>query len=195
MKISMAQCVQTNELKRGLRPAGELTGARFACLSASRRAFVRFCSGREGGALVEMAIVLPLFLMVMTGIFTAGIAMNNFQVLTNAVNIGGTQLQQLRNMSAASDPCSAVGSAVTAAAPYLTPSGTNGIQLTVTLDNGGYTQALPPLQASPVQSGSSYLLQATSATVTATYPCNLTIYGVNYAPGCKLHASVTELIQ
>ena len=52
--------------------------------------------------------------------------MNNFQMLTNAVNVGGTQLQQIRNMTAASDPCASVGSAVSSAAPYLTASGTNG---------------------------------------------------------------------
>jgi len=151
--------------------------------------------GDEGGALVEMAVVLPIFLTILTGIFTAGIAMNNFQTLTNAVNVGGTQLQQLRNMSAASDPCAAVGSAVTAAAPYLTASGTSGIQLTVSLDNGAYSEGPTAASGISCTAGSSYLLQATSATVTATYPCNLTIYGVNYAPNCELHASVTELVQ
>ena len=152
-------------------------------------------SGDEGGALVEMAVVLPVFLTILTGIFTAGIAMNNFQILTNAVNVGGTQLQQLRNMSAASDPCAAVGSAVTAAAPYLNASGTSGIQLTVSLDNGAYSEGPAAASGISCTGGSSYLLQATSATVTATYPCNLTIYGVNYAPNCQLHASVTELVQ
>jgi Flp pilus assembly protein TadG len=155
----------------------------------------RLLSGEEGGALVETAVMIPIFLTVMLAIFTVGIAMNNFQMLTNSINVGGTTLQQIRNMTAASDPCAAVGTAVMNAAPYLTSSGTNAVMLTITLDNGGYTQG--PASASTITctGGASYVLQGTNASITATYPCNLTIYGVNYAPSCKLHASVTELLQ
>jgi hypothetical protein len=81
------------------------------------------------------------------------------------------------------------------AAPNLTSSGTNGIQLTITLDNGAYSQGPAAASTITCTGGTAYLLQATSASIVATYPCNLTIYGVNYAPSCKLHASVTELMQ
>jgi len=151
--------------------------------------------GEEGGALVEMAVVLPIFLSVTLGIFTVGLTMNNYQMLTNAVNVGGTQLQQIRNMPGASDPCATVGTAVTGAAPSLASSGTNAILLTITLDNGSYSQGPTAASTITCTGGTAYLLQSTNASITASYPCNLTIYGVNYAPSCKLHASVTELMQ
>ena len=33
------------------------------------------------------------------------------------------------------------------------------------------------------------------AQVTATYPCNLSVYGISYAPGCTLTAQITEVVQ
>jgi Flp pilus assembly protein TadG len=170
--------------------APETSGGR-----GSGRLAARLRSGEEGGALVETAVMLPVFLTIMLAIFTVGIAMNNFQMLTNSINVGGTTLQQIRNMTGASDPCAAVGTAVMNAAPYLTSSGTNAVQLTISLDNGGYTQGPAASSTISCTGGASYVLQGTNASITATYPCNLTIYGVNYAPGCKLHASVTELMQ
>jgi hypothetical protein len=31
--------------------------------------------------------------------------------------------------------------------------------------------------------------------VTATYPCNLTILGVSYVPGCTLSSQVAQIVQ
>lgn len=149
----------------------------------------------EGQALVEMAIVLPILLLVMTGIFTFSIALNNYQMLTYAVNQGGIALQELPNMPSDTDPCLAAANAVMAAAPNLVSTGTKGIQLTITLDNGAASYG--PTSASTIScpAGSAYLLQDTNATITATYSCNLQVFGVNYAPSCQMNATSTELMQ
>jgi hypothetical protein len=34
-----------------------------------------------------------------------------------------------------------------------------------------------------------------SANVSATYPCNLTIMGVNYSPSCTLSSQSTERVE
>ncbi len=52
-----------------------------------------------------------------------------------------------------------------------------------------YTPAMAPLH-------SSTRLSATRVTLAATYPCDLSILGVNFAGGlCKLSASATESVQ
>ena len=37
--------------------------------------------------------------------------------------------------------------------------------------------------------------QGQPATVTTSYPCNLTVYGYNFAPGCTLTAQSTESVE
>lgn len=152
----------------------------------------------EGAAIVELALVLPMLLLLTTGIFTFGIAINNYQMLTFAVNQGGLVLQELRQMPGASDPCRAVGNAVIAAAPNLTSTGANGLQLTVQLDNGAASYGPASAATASCTGGSTYMtaaMQGTSVTVTATYSCNLTVYGVNYMPSCTLSATSTEQLQ
>jgi hypothetical protein len=36
---------------------------------------------------------------------------------------------------------------------------------------------------------------ADPATLSATYPCDLTVLGINFAPGCRLSATATESVQ
>jgi Flp pilus assembly protein TadG len=145
-----------------------------------------------------LAIVMPLLLILTTAIFTFGIAMNNYQMLTHGVNQGGLLLQELRSMPGASDPCLAVANAVIAAAPNLSSSGANGLQLTVQLDNGAVSYGPVSASSATCTAGAAYLSQSTqgtNVTVTATYSCNLTIFGVNYAPSCVLSSSTTEQMQ
>jgi Flp pilus assembly protein TadG len=159
------------------------------------RLFTLIRVGDQGSALLELAMVLPILLLIMTGIFTFSIALNNYQMLTYALNQGGTILQELPGMPSAADPCLAAASAVMGAAPNLLSSGASGLQLTVQLDNGAASYG--PASASTIScpAGSAYLVPDTNATITATYSCNLTVFGVNYAPSCKMSASTTELMQ
>ena len=151
--------------------------------AASRRAIVRFRSGEEGAALVEFAVVVPLMLTMITGIFAVGIAFNNQLTLTQAVGAGAQHLQVIRTTT--SNPCSDTFHTITAAAPNLKSA---NIILTITINNG------TPLVGNSCASATSTLqgAQGEPVTVAATYPCNLQISGVKIASGCQLAATVTE---
>ena len=50
------------------------------------------CAAEQGSALVEFALILPMMLLLTTGILVFGVAMNNYLQLTNAVSIGARTL-------------------------------------------------------------------------------------------------------
>src|ERR1700755_2522690 len=77
-------------------------------------------SDEQGQAMVEIALVLPVLLLVVTGILTFGLAWNNYVTLTEATNVGARALAISRG--ATTDPCAVAANAVIAAAPLLNSS-------------------------------------------------------------------------
>jgi Flp pilus assembly protein TadG len=150
--------------------------------------FASFAEKEDGGALVEMALTVPLMLALLVGMSSFGIAYKNQIVLTQATGIAAQYLAQIRTST--SDPCSDVFTALKNAAPGLTPA---NITLSVTM-NG----------TTPTQTGNSCsgaqtdLVQGQSVTVYATYPCtlpSLQMYSQKFlgaANACSLQAKVTE---
>jgi len=171
MKIFRNERRQAMALMRGL------------IFSVGKHARIHFRSGEEGGALVEFALVVPLMLTMITGIFAVGIAFNNQLTLTQAVGAGAQHLQVIR--ATTSNPCSDTFNTITAAAPNLNSA---NITLTITINNG------TPIVGNNCASSTSALqgAQGEPVTVAATYPCNLQISGVKLASGCQLAATVTE---
>jgi Flp pilus assembly protein TadG len=120
-------------------------------------------SGEEGSTLVEMAFVLPILLVVLTGIFSFGIVLNQDMVLTNAVNAGARAfaLSRSGNVSLApsADPCLyAVTTAVSAAS-------------TLKASNINFTILYTPSGTGNPNSGSSattYTATGTSSSVCAS---------------------------
>jgi Flp pilus assembly protein TadG len=156
-------------------------------------------SSEEGSQLVEFALVLPIMLMVMLAIAVISVTMNNYLQVTEATSNAARAVSIARSNTL--DPCSTVFTAVSQGAPTLTSA-----NLTVTLalnskDGANLGTYGPTAGSLTCSSGSyssgapSYLQQGGSATVTVTYPCSLSIFGVNYAPGCTLRASMTEMVQ
>jgi Flp pilus assembly protein TadG len=144
------------------------------------RARAALARGDEGGALVEIALIVPALLGVMTGIITFGIAFSNQLTLTQAVGSAGQYLAQIRTSS--TNPCADVFTALKNAAPGLTSA---NITLTTTLNgnvNNGTTCSGKQTQ----------LVQGSPVSVYATYPCSLSIYGITFAGSCQLTAKVTE---
>ena len=182
MRISGGKSGHAIPVTRGpiRKAASENMGVKHRSAIEKLRAFL--CSGSEGGALVEIAMTLPILLMVMLGIFRFGIALNNQLTLTQAVGTGAQFLQQIRTNT--TDPCADTFAKIRSAAPYLTSS---NISITVTM-NG----TTPSQSGNSCSGAQSNLAQGAPVQVAATYPCNLTIYGANLAPGCLLHAQVTE---
>ena len=135
----------------------------------------------EGVTAIEFAIISPVLILLMTGVFQFGIAMNQYLNLTNAVAQGALTLALSRGTTTS---YSAVTTAINSAAPNLVPG-----QITITVKING-TACTSDGTCSPL------LAAGLPAYVKATYPCNLTVMGHNYAPsGCNLNAQTTQMIQ
>jgi Flp pilus assembly protein TadG len=134
-----------------------------------------------GVSAIEFAFLAPVFLVMTFGTLKFGIAMNHYMVLTNAAAKGAMTLALSRGTTT---PYASTTTAVTAAAPGLTAA-----SITITVKVNG--------TACTTDSGcSSILVAGQPALVKATYPCDLTVMGVNYAPsGCTLTAETAQMVQ
>jgi len=139
-------------------------------------------NGQTGSSLVEIAFMLPVLLTIVMGIFTFGIAVNHYLVLTNSTTVAAQALAISRGQT--SDPCNTAVTAFEAAAPYLT---TSNLSFSFAFNGGSLT--------SETSCTSQSLVSGQAAEVQVTYPCNLTVYGVNLAPNCTLTAETTEAIE
>jgi Flp pilus assembly protein TadG len=144
----------------------------------------RFNRGEDGQSLVEFALVVPLLLLVLVGIFKCGIVYNNYIQLTNAVDAGARQFSEERGQSS---PCTAAGSAADNVAAGLA---TASLTLTMTETGGTGTYVYPAGTGT-----CPTLVAGDPSTVAGSYPCNLTIMGINFDPSCTLSASATEIVQ
>jgi Flp pilus assembly protein TadG len=158
--------------------------------SLSKRVSQFLRAADQGSALVEFALILPMMLLLTTGILIFGVAMNNYLQLTNAVSIGARTLAV--NAQITLDPCAVASSAVIAAAPGLNSSNLN---FSYTLNGVSYSGT--SCGSASVSSGAAANLSSgTTATVTATYPLNLSVFGQKYsATNAVLQATTTELVQ
>lgn len=135
-----------------------------------------------GNSLVEFALVAPVLLLTVTGMFALAFGLQNKLQLINGVNLGAQTLAISRGQT--TDPCNTAYSAIVTGAPTLTAS-----SLTLTFVINGVT-----FNGTSCTSGAADMVQGQAASVTATYPCTGAYYGVDLSP-CVLTAKTTELIQ
>jgi Flp pilus assembly protein TadG len=170
---------------------------------------------QEGQSLVEMALILPLLMTLLIGGFKVAILFNNYIELTNDITKAVATLQPGANFigtgpaDVGANPCAAVSSTrvTNLYAPNLNPS---KITYTVVINNpnttpftksGGLSVGTGATKLGPftgayscdftVSGGTTptpSLSDLSYATVMATYPCDLSIYGVDFFPGCILSA-------
>lgn len=135
-------------------------------------------AGSEGGqALLEFAFVFPLLAMLVFGIIKFSIVFNNYVTLTDAVRVGARTLAVSRSIgSATQDACQLAQSSVQQAAFNL-------------------NQSLLTVPTPTVTVSCTNLTAGSQATLKATYPCDLTIIGINTAPGCTLSSQTTVRIE
>ncbi|HUB18631.1 MAG TPA: TadE/TadG family type IV pilus assembly protein [Acidobacteriaceae bacterium] len=153
------------------------TSTRKAVLRGRLRGFV--AHDESGSALAEMVIVVPLMMLMISGLVWFGIALNNDLALNNAVQAGAEQLVLLRGNSG--DPCAATVAAVENAAPGLA---TSGLTFAISLGSSSYTTSCSGVT----------MTSGETATLTVTYP--VTINVVQYGSHTyTLSATSTGLIQ
>jgi Flp pilus assembly protein TadG len=157
----------------------------------------------RGSALVEFALVLPVFLLFCTGAMSFGVVFNQYLELTNAVTIGAQILADSRGDTSA--PCTQAISAVYNAAPFLKQS---NLVFTISFINGtpsqvsggtpitytnGKTTAQAQCDSEAEAANSTILQQDQNVELLATYSCNLLFYATKLP--CNLEAETIEVIQ
>ena len=141
--------------------------------------------------MVELALTLPILLLLVTGIVSIGTLMEQDMQLTDAVNVAAKQLAVERGNT--TDPCNLVYTTVTAAAPYLTAS-SMGFSFSF---NGSPYSGTTCSSASTTTGAAGNLVQGEPIVVTVTYPCGLSTYFGVLAPNgsCFLKSTLTEMVQ
>jgi Flp pilus assembly protein TadG len=147
-----------------------------------RSVFALFCRDLRGTAAVEFALVAPVLFLLILGITQFGITLNNYEMLTGGTEAAARQFSVSRGTST---PSSSTTTALYNAASNLTPA-----SITVTLKVNGAACSGDSACQTALTNG-----QGQPAMVTTSYPCNLTVYGYNFAPGCTLNAQSTEIVE
>ena len=143
----------------------------------------------EGSQLVEFALILPTFFVLLIGVFSFGLVYYNQLTLTQAVGAGSRYLQI--NRANSTDPCANTLAVIQNSAPSLNPS-----NISLTLNINGST-----VSGNSCSSYASTLQDAQNApvVVSATYPCNfqalssaVSMINAKFASTCHLSAQVSE---
>jgi len=150
----------------------------------------RFLGFDEGSTVVEFALILPMLLMLTTGILVCGVAMNNYMQLTYAVIVGARAVANSGGITL--DPCATASSAIPAAAPALNPS-----KMKFTYSLGWNPQSSASCSSPSLESGAAAELKTgTVVVVTVQYPLNLSVFGNRFsANNAVMEASSSELVQ
>jgi Flp pilus assembly protein TadG len=158
----------------------------------------------EGQAILEFAFIFSMLAMLVLGIVTFGITFYDQILLSNATSDAAKVV--MAGAGVITDPCGSVNSALAAAAPSLNNPSVYGtsqgqLQYTITAYTTTGSASSGPNTVSFSGSGTSCTTLAASLTeyqqvvVKATYGCNLTIFGHNFAPNCLLTAQTSEAVQ
>ena len=147
-----------------------------------KRSVRRLSRDIGGASAVEFALLAPILLMLAIGIAKFGIVLNNYIMLTEATTEGARQLALSRG---GATPRSSAVSAVQATTSNLA-SGSMTITTSVNGTACGTDSACQTALASAIGRG---------AAVTATYPCSIVVMGIDFAPGCSLSSTTTEMIE
>jgi Flp pilus assembly protein TadG len=135
-----------------------------------------------GVAAIEFAFLAPVLFMLLVGTAKFGLALNNYVMLTEAVADGARQLALGRG---AANSYTTTTNQVKSTASNLTAA-----NLTITLSVNGTACTSDSTCQTALSTAAGQ-----PASVTATYPCDLLVMGVNFAPGCTLSSRTTEMIE
>jgi Flp pilus assembly protein TadG len=134
---------------------------------------------QRGASIVEFAFSLPVLLVLLIGIMKCGTTFNHWITLTESVAVAGRTL----SVSRLSNPsgCDLATTAFQSAG--VTLPGIGSVTPSYSFTGGGGSSCTTGLVAGD------------SATVSASYACDLKILWYNFAPGCTLPATIVERIE
>ena len=147
-------------------------------------------SGEDGQSLVEMAMVLPVLLLVLTGIFSFGLTFSAYIILTEATGTAARAVAISRGTT--TDPCSVAVAAFYGSAPTLSQT---GLTFTYVFNNTSAITGTSCSSTSTATGAAGNLVQGQPATLSVTYPCSLRVFRSNLVPNCVLKAQTTEIVQ
>jgi Flp pilus assembly protein TadG len=156
----------------------------------------RFAFRDDGQVLVETALVLPIFLLIVTGTLIFGIFTMQMMGLTEGVSNAGRVLSVSAGQTL--DPCALAAASVQSASSGLRNS---SISTSITLTPQGgtaTTYSAATCASTDTTSGAAGNLKSGGiVTISATYTgCSLKYFGTNLTPtGCSMTKAVTEAVQ
>jgi len=144
------------------------------------RAGANMARADGGASAAEFALIFPIMLLILFAVIKFGITINNDIELTSGANAGVREFAVSRGSTT---PLTDATNMFKQAAPNL-----GHTTLTFKVGNNSCTSdtacqtALNTAQGQPVQ-------------LIASYPCDLSIMGFDFAPNCKLSSDVTQLAE
>ncbi len=150
--------------------------------------------------MVEMALVMPVMLIMLTGIFSFSVILYQKLQLAEAVSNAGRVMALERGDT---DPCATTAAALYGAAPALAQSNLTltftlgGTNTSGTITGGtpyGGTKGSAPSCTAAGNAGATPLQSGWPAQILATYPCTFTIYNNNLG-SCTVSTQISEVIQ
>jgi Flp pilus assembly protein TadG len=160
----------------------------------------KLASGEEGGTIIEMALVMPIMLAMLTSIFSFSVVLYQKLQLGEAVSNAGRVMALERGDT---DPCATTANAIYAAAPALakanmtltfTLGGTNTAGTVSGGTSYGGTKGTAPSCTAAGNGGAAALQSGWPAEVQATYPCSWFVFNAKLG-SCSITTQVTEVIQ
>jgi Flp pilus assembly protein TadG len=140
------------------------------------RAHGTILSANNGASAAEFALILPVMMLSLFAIIQFGIVINNYIEMTSGTSAGARVLSVSRGSAT---PYTSGVAAFNNAAPNITATVSMSVNGTACSADGSCATLLNGASGQPV-------------IVSATYPCNLTIVGINFAPSCQLQSQTTE---
>ena len=150
--------------------------------------------GDEGQSLVEFGLVAPLLLVVLTGIFSFGIILTQYEVLTDSVSAGARAFALSRLQTtpalAASDPCAYAISVLEAAAPNLNSS---SLTFAITYTNNQSSTPVVTNYTTSCTSLAGNMHSADQVQIVATYPVTPMVFRWT-TQSLTMSSTATELV-
>jgi len=140
----------------------------------------QIATDRRAVSAIEFAIAAPVVLTIGVGIMKFGLAISQYLMLTNAAAQGVTTFALSRGTLT---PYGTTTTAINGAAPSLASA-----SITKTLKVNGTA-------CTDDNSCKTALTAGATALVIASYPCDLTVMGVNFKSGCTLTAQSAQMVQ